>query len=95
MKELQLSLSKEDRKTLNTCKNEYNNHMYNVHKNFRESYDIIDVDNPDFEWAKNASNFFEKYRRKILDINIQQTRDQLVKEKFLLNRILIEIKQKI
>ncbi len=76
---LQLSLSNEDRKTLNTCKNEYNNHMYNVHKNFRESYDIIDIDNPDFEWAKNASNFFEKYRRKILDINIQQTRDQLVK----------------
>tara|TARA_B100001113_G_C21123656_1_gene628710 strand:- start:8577 stop:11969 length:3393 start_codon:yes stop_codon:yes gene_type:complete len=76
---LQLSLSKEDRKTLNTCKNEYNEHMYNVHKSFRESYDIIDVDNPDFNWAKSATNFFEKYRRMILDINIQQTRDQLVK----------------
>ena len=78
---LQLSMSKEERKTLNTCKNEYNNHMYTIHNNFKDSYDIIDVTNQDYEWANNASKFLEKYRRKILEINIQQTRDQLIKRK--------------
>jgi len=78
---LQLSLDKESRKILNTCKNEWNSQRFQVHKNFNESYEIIDVANPNYESSKPSYDFLYKYRRIALDNSIKQIRNQLIKRK--------------
>jgi hypothetical protein len=77
---LQLSLTNEQRKTLRTCKTDYNNQMFQVHKNFNAAQEIIDIDNPQFKEYKDNPGFLLKYRRLILDENIRVLRKQLQKK---------------
>jgi tRNA nucleotidyltransferase/poly(A) polymerase len=72
---LQLSLTAEQRKTLRACKTDYNNQMFQVHKNFNKKQESVEeIDNQNVN-----SNFLAKYRRILLDENIRLLRKQLIK----------------